>query len=259
LGIIAAVKQRATSEYIWLGTAIRYLRDVTVGSQIHGQGRVLRNLDDMAKLFEHLGLPVSTRALGWAGLKTVRAELDGTPDDATLTAEQQKSLNRAMSHLWTTVLAEASGVFAYVVTEKRVSTTTLLDDPESLFAPRAYDRLPAIAQRDFSEGARCIAFELPTAAAFYLMRGTEAVLRDFYCATIKQKRVDPLLWGPMVQHLRQRKSNPPPKSLLDDLDSIRIDFRNPTQHPEAEYDIYEAEDLLGLCVDVVNRTLKAKP
>jgi hypothetical protein len=232
---------------------------VTVGSQIHGQGRVLRNLDDMAKLFDHLGLPVSTRALGWAGLKTVRAELDGTPDDATLTAEQQKSLNRAMSHLWTTVLAEASGVFAYVVTEKRVSTTTLLDDPESLFAPRAYDRLPAIAQRDFSEGARCIAFELPTAAAFYLMRGTEAVLRDFYCATIKQKRVDPLLWGPMVQHLRQRKSNPPPKSLLDDLDSIRIDFRNPTQHPEAEYDIYEAEDLLGLCVDVVNRTLKAKP
>jgi len=39
----------------------------------------------------------------------------------------------------------------------------------------------------------------------------------------------------------------------DHLDHIRRSFRNPTQHPDKIYDIQEAQDLFGLCVDAVNR------
>jgi hypothetical protein len=62
----------------------------------------------------------------------------------------------------------------------------------------------------------------------------------------------------MVEHLRKR-SDAPPRSLLDGLDNIRHNFRNPTQHPEAIYDIQEAQDLLSLSLDAVGRAFKAMP
>lgn len=52
------------------------------------------------------------------------------------------------------------------------------------------------------------------------------------------------MWAQMVEQMRA-KSLSPPESLLDQLDTLRIHFRNPTQHPEARYDIYEAQELLG--------------
>ena len=39
---------------------------------------------------------------------------------------------------------------------------------------------PDIAKIDLAEAGRALAFELPTAAAFQLLRATEQVLRDFY-------------------------------------------------------------------------------
>ena len=52
--------------------------------------------------------------------------------------------------------------------------------------------------------------------------------------------------------LRQRR-DAPSDELLENLDLIRRSFRNPTAHPEKSYDIDEAQDLFGLCIDVVNR------
>jgi hypothetical protein len=102
-------------------------------------------------------------------------------------------------------------------------------------------------------------FEEATAAAFHLMRGTEAVLRDLYVRWVKRDRIpEPRMWGLMINHLRKRNSAPP-KVLLDHLDGIRTNFRNPTQHPDATYDIHEAQDLFSVCVDAVNRAARSNP
>ena len=98
-----------------------------------------------------------------------------------------------------------------------------------------------------------LAFELPTAAAFHFLRGTEEALRDFYLKSVKRDRIkEPRMWGPIVSHLRTRKK-PPPALLLDNLDSLRSNFRNPTQHPEKVFDLDEAQDLLALAIDSINR------
>src|SRR5687768_8452371 len=86
----------------------------------------------------------------------------------------------------------------------------------------------------------------------FTMRGTEGVLRHYYCAIVKKSRVKTLLWYAMVDHLRKRR-DAPPKALTDNLDNIRVNFRNPTQHPDARYDMQEAQDLFALSIDVVNR------
>jgi len=143
---------------------------------------------------------------------------------------------------------------AFIVTDKRIDVEKLLDEVAGLFAPGTFAKLPEIAQYDFAESGKCIAFERPTAAAFHCLRATEAVLRYYYCSLVKQRRPE-LMWGPMVDSLRRSRKNPP-AVLLSNLDNIRHSFRNPTAHPEARYDISEVQDLFNLCVEVVNRMVK---
>ena len=142
-----------------------------------------------------------------------------------------------------------------MVTEKRIDVQKCLSDVPALMAPGVFRSLDDLAQDDFIYAGKCIAFELPTAAGFHLLRGTEGELRDFYCRVVKRNRVK-LLWGPMLDSLRAR-SKPPPAPLLDNLDNIRRSFRNPTQHPSLKYDIHEVQDLWALCVDAINRMAKA--
>lgn len=64
------------------------------------------------------------------------------------------------------------------------------------------------------------------------------------------------MWGPIVQDLRNKTKTRKHIALNNHLDNIRVSFRNPTQHPEALYDIHEVQDLLSVCIDVNNRMFK---
>ena len=57
----------------------------------------------------------------------------------------------------------------------------------------------------------------------------------------------------------RKHPEPLPMSLLAQLDHIRASFRNPTQHPDAVYDIDEAQDLAFLSIDVLARLVRAMP
>jgi hypothetical protein len=210
---------------------------------------VLENINVFLDYLREFKLPVTERAA--FDLQQLRDRLAKSDSGHELTSDEASELAKVMGDLRKTLFAEAKGNVAFIVTDKRIDVNKLLADMSALMAPNVFDSLPDIAQYDFIEAGKCIAFELPTAAAFHLLRGTEALLRHFYCSFVKRGRVD-ILWGPMVSHLRSRKT-PSPSPLLDNLDNIRRSFRNPTQHPDKTYDIEEAQDLFGLCIDVVNR------
>ena len=211
---------------------------------------ILYNIDAVLQLLEESGLPVTVRAA--YELAGLREELAESAPDAELAADEARRLNEAMRYLEKTLFAEALGNIAFIVVDKRIDVNKLLHDVRALMAPGVFDSLPDIAQYDLMEAGKCIAFERPTASAFHLLRGTESMLKYFYCSIVKRNRGD-LMWGSMVKSLRERKKKPPPKTLLDNLDNMRLSFRNPTQHPEKVYDIHEVQDLFALCVDVLNR------
>jgi hypothetical protein len=100
---------------------------------------------------------------------------------ATLSVEEVVAIKEASYQVQTVMFSEAQGVFAHVTSDKRFAVDRLLNDVASLMSPGIYDALPDVARYDFGEAGRCIAFEAPTAAAFHLMRGTEDVLKYFYC------------------------------------------------------------------------------
>ncbi|MFD7129442.1 MULTISPECIES: hypothetical protein [Streptomyces] len=258
------MESRSVDQFIYIGTAIRFMQDVQEGWDASGEGGVLENYESLLEWLSENGMHVSHRA-AQIQLQGVIGEVEervgevvaegGEERVARLTDEEAERISKGTNVLRETVLAETQGYESYVVTDKRYPVDTLLGKPERLMAPGVFQELPPIAQYDFKEAGRCIAFELPTAAAFHLMRGTEDVLKFFYCEMVKQKRAT-LMWGPMVKSLRLKKRNAPPSVLLTNLDSLRIEFRNPTQHPEKVYDIHEVQDLLSLSVDVVNRMVK---
>ncbi len=238
-------------KFVWIGTALRYLWSASEGIPIHGEGRILGNMRDVITHLADLNLHVTLRQ-AHLRLDELIVELAATEETANLTTEQATTVSSAARTIRDTLEAEGGSVVAWLPSEKRYSIAALTGNVRSLMGAGVYDALPAVAKYDFEEAGKCIAFGLPTAGAFHLLRGTEDVLRLFYCGIVKRRRVKPLMWGNMVTSLRNR-AKPPTAILLSDLDSIRTTFRNPTQHPELVYDLDMAQDLFARCIDVVGR------
>ena len=249
------MKSRSITAYISFGTNLRYLQDAQPNWPIHKEQTILANIDYFFTHLKDYDLIVTERAA--YKLQELRDELAETASDASLTAAQATKLRSITRDLRETLFAEAEGRVAFIVTDKRIDIHKLLNNIGALLAPGVFEKLPEISRYDFTEAGKCVAFERPTSGAFHLLRGTEAVLRQFYCGIVKRGRAK-LMWGPMVESLRKRRSAPP-KPLLDNLDNIRMSFRNPTQHPDKIYDIQEVQDLFALCVDVVNRMAALLP
>ena len=223
--------------YWQFGTGFRYLQDAGVGHAIHGPNVIVSNLEALFKRLEELDLRVTIRAA--ADLKKLLVELKATPADSKLDAAQAKKLNSTVRALRQTLEAELKGMHAYVVSPKRIEVERLVGEPASLFAPDVFSAMSDIARYDITEAAKCIAFERPTAAAFHLMRATEESLRNYYCHFVRRDRLDPMLWGPIVQALQNHRRAKAHDALNRNLDNIRVSFRNPTQHPDKVYDIHE--------------------
>lgn len=274
------MEKRATAGYIYIGTAVRYLMGATAGWPVFSEGSVANNIRQLDMLLQRYEFHVTHRLLepllemleGWekeVGLDLPEIEgadlsemeegdqtaLGGEATNAReLTLEEAERLWKRAEILRETLLAEASGKINYAASDKRYTIQKLTEDFSTLMATGVFSELPEIAQVDMRAAGKCIAYELPTSAAFHLMRGTEAVLRHYYCCKVKRNRIkQPLMWGPMVTHLKEKKV---PAGLLDALDSIRRNYRNPTQHPDKVYDLDEAQDLLSLSLDVTNRMIR---
>lgn len=230
------------------------LRNLSHGISVHGEDGLLSDIDDFFHVIDQLGLEV-TKKVG-QDLNDIADYARQLPEKAIVDAALADRVEKAVNKLDATLDAELRQRYAYILTPKRFREKDLLNTPEKLFTVGVFDKLSDMAKYDFREACRCIAFDFPTAAAFHLMRGTESVLNHYYRCIVKQKRLKKPTWNPMIEQIRKRKKNKPPKTLIDHLDNIRHNFRNPTQHPEATYDIEQSEDLLFVCIDVVNRMVK---
>ena len=254
LGVLS-MQSKTIVTYILLGLSYRYVQDAREGMIIHKESYILSNINKIIKHFDTLNLKVTKRAA--AKLYDIRDRLAETDEDSKLSKDQARELFTTLTDLQSTLIAETSGMFAFIVVDKRIETKKLLDNLSHLFNPIVYDEIPEEIKFDFNEAGKCIAFERSTAGAFHILRGTEGVLRWYYCSFCKRKRVKPLNWKPMLDHLKRRREKQP-LEIINNLDHIRVAFRNPTQHPDKIYDIQEVQDLLFVCIDTINRMVKNK-
>lgn len=253
------METKSVYRYFIFGTGFRFLQDARAGLPIHGDGKIISVLERFFNNLEVLDLRVTYRAS--QELLEAFSRLKKLDQDAVLSVEQAEELKNLTQEIRPTLLAELQLFNVYLVNPKRIEVTKLLSNVHALFAPGVFDKLPEIARFDLMEAGKCIAYERPTAAGFHLMRATESVLRLFYLCHVRRGRLQ-LMWGQIVQNLRSKRKfikNQEYITLFNNLDNIRLSFRNPTQHPEKVYDIHEVQDLWGLCVDVINRMSRDLP
>lgn len=189
-------------------------------------------------------------------LEAIVSRLESEPDKQKPISEADVSLmNGVMAILEKIVFAESQTKRIYDLTEGRFNLDSLMNHPEKMLAPGVYAKLPFQAKIDLKEAFMCIVLARPTASAVHILRATESILREYYKINIRRGRDANPMWGPMVIKLNTRKDKDQP--LLQKLDFIRTTYRNPTNHPEANYTVESAQDLLGLCVDVLNAMCKS--
>ena len=248
------MKARKVLEYTRFGAIINYLRFLKGGFHVHGSDFVLGGINSLFKYMDKFELKTSKRTIYTRQLKKIKDELEKKDESYRITEEEAEKIKGIMHDFYITLKAEISELEAYIITEKRLNVDKLINDIKSLMAPNVFDELNSIAQYDFNEAGKCIAFDLPTAAAFHSLRGIEGTLRMFFELITKTPPLK-LMWNGMVSQLRTHTS-PTPNEILDHLDSIRRNYRNPTAHPDKIYDIDGVQDLFSEAIAVINQMVK---
>lgn len=239
-----------TYVYIQIGLCLRLLRNVTATSKPE---IAITSIETLKENLQIAGFDVSLAAMTSVAHGDMMELLEGADKDKVTPPLIISKIKDQFSSLEKVVFAEAITKRIYILPARRFNAEYLLNDPSKLLKNGAFEKFESIAKSDFTSSCRCILFGESTAAAFHILRATESVLKSYYYHHRKQNRLDKPMWGNMVDQLRAKSRNKPPESLLASLDLIRKAYRNPTQHPEAIYDIDSAQDLFGVCLDVIGK------
>lgn len=206
---------------------------------------------------DELNLPVTSRVS--EKLESIMDELPN--NDNLISKDHVDRINDEIIKIDPSLDAELELKEAFVLTEKRFSLDSLTSKPEKLLGKDVFLNLSDNSKKDFSLACMQVALSQPTAAAFHLMRSVEEQIKNLYFEFKKKNRLEKPMWGPIIQELRSKRNPKPSSKTLDTLDSIRVHFRNPTQHPEAFYTLDEAQDLLNqtiTAINMINREIRNK-
>lgn len=155
--------------------------------------------------------------------------------------------------------AELSLADMYAVAPKGAyNTTELAERGLSAFPGLLPARVPA-AVPDATQAARCIAFELPTAAAFHLHLVLERVMREYYDhVTGGQARPENRKSSAYIDSMKNLKVGD--QKIFAALADVARFHRNPVLHPEDKLDsVEDAVALLGTIYSALMAMLKVLP
>lgn len=198
-------------------------------------------------------------------LETVRrlqreiSELQGDKNAEQIGAWDAFLLKSQAEEFQTLLGAELSFGDIYVVSPKGGFDTTILAEYGLQIFPSALPTKVPDTIADARDAARCIAFELPTSAAFHMHRVNEIVLRRYYDHVTggkpsPERRLIPKYIDAMKGY---QVGDPIVFGALATLNSLH---RNPVIHPEQRLEnIEEAIALYGSVNSVVSYMLKALP
>lgn len=236
--------------YIQIGLSIRLLRNVNASTEAWLPQTEIQSL---TRNLHNGNFQVTLAAMSSTNYSEMESSINAMERSQAITKELAGSIEEEFEKIENIIFAEALTKKIYILAQRRFNTEYLLSEPEKLLKEGAFAKLDEIARTDFSSSCRCILFGEPTASAFHILRATESVLKSYYAHHRRQNRLPKPMWGSMVDQLKMKTRNKPPAALIASLDLIRTAYRNPTQHPEAVYEIDSAQDLFGVCLDVIGK------
>lgn len=207
----------------------------------------------------HLPITVATQTAGSALLKAserIREEYykfgisDATPDEgATWSAEiEMRECYKTFIAAFTTNLREIN---AFIMPDIGFYNINYLMEHAS---SRAFDsdtlpKLPKLVLEEFDSSATCLAFALPTACGFHILRANEAIMKSYMLEIgIIQAEVDACKsWCDYANKIKAKPSGKDNKEIGGAIENLRVIYRNPILHPEDILTSHEADILFGNC------------
>ena len=101
----------------------------------------------------------------------------GDEEEPNISIWKITEIREAAKEFETVLRTECQIMDTYFVSKKGTHSTKDLVENAHYHVPEpSRSSLPEQTKRDFDYAGKCIAFDVPTAAAFHLLRGTEAVI-----------------------------------------------------------------------------------
>jgi len=161
-------------------------------------------------------------------------------------------IREAAKEFETVLRNECNLMDTYFVSKKGTySTVDLVEHAHHHVPEPTRSKLPQLTRQDFDQAGKCIAFDVPTAAAFHLLRGTEAVVREYYELLVpgaKKASSKMRNWGAYIRLLTNHGAPATVTSLLAHLKDV---YRNPVFHPEESYSDERVQVLFGVCISAI--------
>lgn len=170
--------------------------------------------------------------------------------EATLPKSKVDEIQRKLLEFETVFSMEAQNLDIYSVTQKAgYKTDTLVQRGEEVIPKEIRAYMAEYAQKELHEAGRCLAFNLPTAAGFHMMRSLESSLHDYWDVVSGGKTRPTLPNGndaPMGVYITDVEKEKADAKVVGVLRQIKDLHRNPLMHPDAVLSMTEAMVLLGV-------------
>lgn len=157
------------------------------------------------------------------------------------------SIITAAKEFQTVFQADLRTIAAYQVAQKGAySIEKLVESAEEAFPPKSLSKLTNEVISEIREAGRCLAYDIPTACGFHMLRASELVIHDYYVAILKPAKKDKLPdWGTYIDKLRH-SSDAHAKKVAELLQHLKNQHRNLIMHPDVVLSDEEAATLFEL-------------
>lgn len=164
-------------------------------------------------------------------------------------SENIREIKIAQQQFVANIFREFHNIDVFIITPIGIyNTRSLIEAAEKTVLPKYRALLPDQSAADIRQAGRCLAFDAPTACAFHICRGTEALMLRYYEVLARKAWAFPRRdWK---NYIDQLVANNAPKSITNRLDEIRMTDRNAYAHPEINVTVEEAPVLFQLCIGV---------
>lgn len=159
-------------------------------------------------------------------------------------------ISEAVKEFETVFGAELQSLDTYFISQKGIySTPDLIEHADNLLSEQVKNAIPQNARQDIIEAGKCLAFDVPTAAGFHILRAIEAVIRQYYEQIVGEKPKPKMRnWGVYIRVLKIKGAD---IKVIASLDQIRELHRNPILHPEETLSTDDATTLFGIAQSAI--------
>ena len=240
-----------------LGLALSVLRTLDKNAPVgdHAYDFVIAHWELMGLLNSPIGIKFSRKIV--EGLMEslnglIPAQAGGAHKDGKeLLDYHAAGLKTLLSELEAVLKAELESLATYAISQKGAySTPDLIEHAENMIPGTTRTLLPSAVIKDVREAGRCLAFDLPTASGFHILRAVELVMIELWEQIKAGADKKPTNWGAYIAKFEASNIDPKITTMLRNLKDL---YRNPNAHPEDTLDEDEATTLFALGVAAIQQ------